>query len=1015
MEVSRGGSVCVSFPSSQGDNCVQVHDLGADELGRFGQLFSFDHVFRPDASQHQVFRHVGKPVVDAVLHGCNGTILAYGQTSSGKTFTMGGPAMDGIVMRDTGVRHDIVSRLSKDACSRRFDEVGEEREALSSENVSLERAESSMDGIVPRALAYMLDEVSKKREAGEDVELKISVIEVYLDRIRDLLDGSRSRSSLHVREDPEEGVWVEGAQEVRLETAHQIHAILRLAQSNRVRAKTKANPSSSRSHCIYMISLETAELCCGKLFMVDLAGSEKATGRGIRMEEAKAINRSLSALAQVINALTQSFPMHVPYRDSTLTRVLQQSLAVERLKHGHLVNANTAVVVCCSPSSYNYEQTVNTLRFASRIKLIPTNGGSRKRHKLAPFEEVQALKRLLREAQTEIRRLKKPQGGGDFEANVPSKIQLQAKAENDVENNPDVPAHEEVDVNESPELYVPTESNPAEGRRALPLEGEENEISLTSSQKTVVVEVVKEAVQAELLKHCPLIRNGAAGEAVTFLGKASSDEWNRLREMESCCQRYHQAVTTKTRLCGELRKQLDVFRKENQSLSSSLNENAEAMKAMSLKLDALKLENKLQGSDLERTKSQEAALKIQLKRHQEAEEEKGQRRRDMDWWHKASNFLLLLKIKELERSLHCSQLFTEDLRGSCISSLLSFQKRDAAQKKSRKISQALERKREQRLQALCRAQEDLLVQLTLAQNKVEKESIKNKLLKAEVVSLREEVTVLKERISADRTEFQEDIEGQLAELRRYRNTIEMLYADRCGLQRANCKLKSRLKAEGIQEQKQLALIARPAEFRLFSLQPVYMASSLLNDFKREDAKPDNADSFEESQLVVCSLQSRSSANRSLEIQIRSGKLKCEGEGRDSHDYAAVAFIVGFVSLSRLVNFIYMVLSINVAFKSAKAEKCLSISAQLELEKQWRKAAERELQEVKLAERIAQRNLAKIMQQHKKMFEQYKRKEKQLKRQMKSAETKQRVHTAKAKCARVETWPKDTGLAKPEVD
>ena len=381
LERSRGGRVAVFFPSGQQEQrqSVRLNDLTADEDGRFGQIFTFDRVFGPHASQVDVFRCVGFPVVEAVLNGANGTILAYGQTSSGKTFTMEG---EGWMPSPLTVREEM--------------EVDEVRA-----------------GIVPRALKALVDGAEQMRIEGQaELELKVSVIEIYLERIRDLLDEMHRHRVLQVREDPALGVWVEGAIERTVRSEEEVRDVLSTAWSNRSRGKTRMNASSSRSHCIVMATLVEDGLECGRLFMVDLAGSEKSPARGIRMEEAKKINKSLSALAQVIQALTKCSPAHVPYRDSTLTRVLQQSL------HAHEVDGNgveqyipskTAVIVCCSPSSCNHRHTLNTLRFASRTKFIP-NGLDKSTRRLKAVSEIHALKALLREAQTEIIRLKGIQG-----------------------------------------------------------------------------------------------------------------------------------------------------------------------------------------------------------------------------------------------------------------------------------------------------------------------------------------------------------------------------------------------------------------------------------------------------------------------------------------------------------------------------------------------------------------------------------------------------------------------------
>src|SRR3989338_3738136 len=223
-----------------------------------------------------------------------------------------------------------------------------------------------LKGIVPRMIGAIFDIVGA---APEDIEflVKVSYIEIYMERIRDLLDPERD--NLGVREDNEKGVYVEGCVEVYVSQPNDVMEVLRTGAGNRVVASTRMNQDSSRSHSVFILTvmqknLKSGSSINGKLYFVDLAGSEKVgkTGAsGQTLKEAQTINKSLSALGNVINALTDGKSKHVPYRDSKLTRILQESLGG---------NSRTTLIINCSPSSYNEAETISTIRFGNRAKNI---------------------------------------------------------------------------------------------------------------------------------------------------------------------------------------------------------------------------------------------------------------------------------------------------------------------------------------------------------------------------------------------------------------------------------------------------------------------------------------------------------------------------------------------------------------------------------------------------------------------------------------------------------------------
>ena len=253
------------------------------------------------------------------MEGYNGTIFAYGQSGSGKTYTMYGP--------------DI------------FDDV--------------------YKGIIPRIVEDIFNYV-EKADDNIDFQFKLSVLEIYKEVMYDLL--TQQIGDIKIQENPETGIVIEGLSEVYLSSIDEFFEYVDLSQSNRKVAETKLNHNSSRSHCILILevtqSFKKEKLIKkGTLNLVDLAGSEKVskTGAvGLTLEEAKKINLSLSTLGNVIHALTHKSE-HIPYRDSKLTRLLKESLGG---------NYKTSLIVTCSPHSYNLDEVISSLLFAKRVKTI---------------------------------------------------------------------------------------------------------------------------------------------------------------------------------------------------------------------------------------------------------------------------------------------------------------------------------------------------------------------------------------------------------------------------------------------------------------------------------------------------------------------------------------------------------------------------------------------------------------------------------------------------------------------
>ncbi|VDB83016.1 unnamed protein product [Peniophora sp. CBMAI 1063] len=340
IEQREGSEIVVAF--SDDLSTVQLKSAQLSS-GPERDGFKFDRVFPMGTKQHEVFDYGVKDIVKDVLDGYNGTVFAYGQTGSGKTFTMMGADIDS----------------------------------------------PDLAGVIPRITEQVFQSIVES-DAHLEYFVKVSYMEIYLERIRDLLQPQND--NLQVHEEKNKGVYVKNLSDYYVSSAQEVYEIMRQGGAARVVTSTNMNAESSRSHSIFLITIsqrntETGAQKTGNLYLVDLAGSEKVgkTGAsGQTLEEAKKINKSLSALGMVINALTDGKAKHIPYRDSKLTRILQESLGG---------NSRTTLIINCSPASYNEAETLSTLRFGIRAKSIKNT--ARVNAELSPLE----LKNLLQKAQ----------------------------------------------------------------------------------------------------------------------------------------------------------------------------------------------------------------------------------------------------------------------------------------------------------------------------------------------------------------------------------------------------------------------------------------------------------------------------------------------------------------------------------------------------------------------------------------------------------------------------------------
>lgn len=240
-------------------------------------------------------------------------------------------------------------------------------------------------GVIPRISEQIFQGI---HESPMDIEftVKVSYMEIYMEKIRDLL--CPLNDNLQIHEDKNQGVYVKDLVTVYVSSINEVFDIMSSGQLNLAKAATEMNSESSRSHSIFVMTINQRNVDgsnkTGRLYLVDLAGSEKirkTKASGQTLEEAKKINRSLTCLGMVINALTDGKSTHVPYRDSKLTRILQESLGG---------NSQTTLIINCSPSSYNDAETLSTLRFGTRAKFIKNK--AKINLELSPME----LRNLLR-------------------------------------------------------------------------------------------------------------------------------------------------------------------------------------------------------------------------------------------------------------------------------------------------------------------------------------------------------------------------------------------------------------------------------------------------------------------------------------------------------------------------------------------------------------------------------------------------------------------------------------------
>ncbi|KAL3504870.1 hypothetical protein ACH5RR_034711 [Cinchona calisaya] len=364
-------------------DCVTIVP-GEPQVQIGSHAFTFDYVFgSAGLPSSRIFDECAGPLVDALFHGYNGTVLAYGQTGSGKTYTMG----------------------------------------------TNYNGEDHKGGVIPKVMETIFSRVEAMKESTEFL-IRVSFIEIFKEEVFDLLDANPpafskgewtsvakpagpARAPIQIRETVNGGITLAGVTEAEVRTKEEMASFLLRGSVSRATGSTNMNSQSSRSHAIFTISMEQKrmtscssgdihdefgdEILSAKLHLVDLAGSERAkrTGAdGMRLREGIHINKGLLALGNVISALGDDKKRkeggHVPYRDSKLTRLLQDSLGG---------NSKTVMIACISPADTNAEETLNTLKYANRARNIQ-NKAIINRDPMAA--QMQRMKNQVEQLQAEL-------------------------------------------------------------------------------------------------------------------------------------------------------------------------------------------------------------------------------------------------------------------------------------------------------------------------------------------------------------------------------------------------------------------------------------------------------------------------------------------------------------------------------------------------------------------------------------------------------------------------------------
>ncbi|KAJ3227346.1 Kinesin-like protein kif3b [Clydaea vesicula] len=527
---TQAGSVVLTNPKSPSDV----------------KTFVFDASFDEDCTQTEVYNRTARRIVDAVLEGFNGTVFAYGQTGTGKTFSM------------QGIPH-----------------------------------EPNLRGIIPNSFHHIFNHIGQSKE--KTFLVRVSFLEIYNEDIRDLLiKKSTKQTGLDIKENPESGVYVKDLSSFVVKSVEEMEKFMDFGNSTRSVGATLMNATSSRSHSIFTITIESSDrgldgeerFIAGKLHLVDLAGSErqsKTGAAGDRLKEATKINLSLSALGNCISALVDGKSSHIPYRDSKLTPTM-------------------------SPASYNFDESLSSLRYANRAKNI----------KNKPKINEDPKDALLREYSDEINRLKaelelKKNGLGNGQINEPLIISkkvikkvvkikkvLRKKEKVDGENENQSEVEEEEEEDES-ETVVSDNGNQIVEKRLLNPLASMDQQTIDRLQKEV------EAEKKALLASKDMVVEQKQRVAAELESRAKEIEEERKSREEMAEQL--KAVEEKLLIGGvNIFDHVNAQQKELEETQVKLQERAEAERKLKEQLE-LKQEKQLQKEENYNSLQEEVDIK----------------------------------------------------------------------------------------------------------------------------------------------------------------------------------------------------------------------------------------------------------------------------------------------------------------------------------------------------------------------------------------------------------------------
>ena len=487
------------------------------------KTFPFDYVYPMDSTQREVYDQVAFPIVDSIFQGYNGTVFAYGQTGCGKTYTMMG----------------IVNN-------------------------------PDLKGIIPNAFSHIFGYIKTEGESKRFL-VRCSFVEIYNEEVRDLLGDSKKK--LDIREDPKKGTFVKDLNYINIKDSNDIEKCLNKGNKNRHIGQTSMNDQSSRSHSLFTVYLEIEEkgddgngrIKSGKLNLVDLAGSErvgKTNATGQTFDEGKKINLSLTALGSVIDALSSN-RKHIPYKDSKLTRLLADSLGG---------NTKTVMFANISPASYNYDETLGTLRYASRAKLI----------KNAPKVNEDPKDALLRQYEQEIKALKeKLANGGDIPDGI-GEEEYEEEEDDDGDNN------DENNGGEEKQKKIKKKRSKYYGDDFVQVIDDPEKASLMKK----IAELEKNLIDNKKLEKAEIKRKDSLNkEELEKRMKEQEEENKKFKEYREKQMKENEEIELKLKRLQEQKE------KEEELLKNDVNKLQEKIKELNSEIEDLKTENSKDRTD----------------------------------------------------------------------------------------------------------------------------------------------------------------------------------------------------------------------------------------------------------------------------------------------------------------------------------------------------------------------------------------------------------------------------------